>query len=296
MTKSREALREEAVDIFLRLDSDPEDASAQSMRDAFIARGPDERRAYESVAESWSVSRPDKVRRGPTGRAILAIAAVVGVGWFVGPELLIRLEADHVAGKTPRTITLASGDLVYLDAGSAISESIDDVGRKIDLLRGAAFFEVTPDTRPFIVTASGVEARATGTGYQVEMTRNEVLVGINEGSVEVRFGKLPVMLEAGEVARVSQSQLIDLGIVDPATIGRWRTGEIVLQDAPLSTLVEVLNRRIAGGIIILDESLSDAKVTGVFSLEDPLATLQLAASLHGASVIAAPPLLTILTR
>lgn len=297
MTDDRNALRAEAVDIFLRLDDAPEDESALELRDAFIARGPAARQAYESVVESWAVSRPKKRRRrNSTGLAVLAIAALAGAGGVLGPGLVVGLQADHLATDTPQVIALSSGDLVHLDAGSAIVERIEDDKREVEVLRGAAFFEVIPDTRPFIVVAEGVEARATGTAFAVETIRSNVMVGINEGSVDLRFGTAPLSLQAGEVVRVSGTRVMGRAEVDPETIAGWRFGKITLLDAPLSTLVAALDRRLGRTVVILNESLAHARITGVFSLDDPIATLRLAASLHGATVIAAPPLITVVTR
>ncbi|MEM9762316.1 MAG: hypothetical protein AAF968_07390 [Pseudomonadota bacterium] len=78
--------------------------------------------------------------------------------------------------------------------------------------------------------------------------------------------------------------------VDPKAVAAWREGEIVLTDASLETLVAAVDRRLAGRVVILSSRLAQTRVTGVFSLADPLATLRLAARLRGASVIAAGPL------
>ncbi|MBU5237319.1 FecR domain-containing protein, partial [Vibrio cholerae] len=68
--------------------------------------------------------------------------------------------ADYVtAPGEVRTITLADQSKVTLDADSAIAVDFSQGERHIQLRRGAGFFSVTHTGQPFVVEASGGEAR-----------------------------------------------------------------------------------------------------------------------------------------
>ncbi|WP_421710066.1 FecR family protein [Algihabitans sp.] len=293
MKKDEERLREQAVDLFLQVEERPDDPEVRRARDAFLARGARERRAYASVARSWSAARPQRTRRRQGAAIALAALAAVLV-LIVGPDALRWYRADHAAGPSgPAVVTLASGDRVHLDAGSAIIERINERTRQVVLLDGAAHFEVEPDGRPFSVEAGSMTARALGTAFAVERGVEGVSVAVSDGRVEALHAGARVALRAGERLRIDSDGGERRDRLSPEAVAAWRQGRLVLQDTSLATVAEVLERRMAGRVVILDPALAARRVTGVFSLADPLATLRVTTGLYGGSVIAAPPFLTL---
>ncbi|MEO9902094.1 FecR domain-containing protein [Nisaea sp.] len=288
MDNERERLRQQAVDIFLDLEECPDGAAEQEACAAFLARGDAERSAYASVARTWAAAHPAPRHRQRGVPAVLVLAVALLAGVLLGPEAMLWHRSDYsTEASAPRHFTATSGDLLYLDASSAIDEQFDANRRTLVLLEGAAYFETVQDARPFLVEADGLTARAIGTAFVVERS-NGVSVAVAKGQVEATRDGQRFMLSAGEKIHIlPEGRVVRTDIV-PATIAAWRGNQAITKNTPLSDLAATLDRRFRGRIVITDRNLAAARVSGVFSLADPIATLRLAASLHGGAVTAAP--------
>ncbi|MEP5767770.1 FecR domain-containing protein [Nisaea sp.] len=288
MDNERERLRQQAVDIFLDLEECPDGAAEQEACAAFLARGDAERSAYASVARTWAAAHPAPRHRQRGVPAVLVLAVALLAGVLLGPEAMLWHRSDYsTEASAPRHFTATSGDLLYLDASSAIDEQFDANRRTLVLLEGAAYFETVQDARPFLVEADGLTARAIGTAFVVERS-NGVSVAVAKGQVEATRDGQRFMLSAGEKIHILPDGRVVRTDIVPATIAAWRGNQAITKNTPLSELAATLDRRFRGRIVITDRNLAAARVSGVFSLADPIATLRLAASLHGGAVTAAP--------
>lgn len=95
------------------------------------------------------------------------------------------LRADYSSGEQVRQVTLADRSQLTLDAGSALAVDFDHGERRVRLLRGAAFFEVTHTGQPFLVEASGGEVRVLGTQFEVREQGAGAQVTVRSGRVAV---------------------------------------------------------------------------------------------------------------
>src|SRR5690606_26847429 len=85
-----------------------------------------------------------------------------------------------------RTVTLADGSVIELNARSRIKVRYADRERAIDLLQGQALFRVAKDpTKPFIVASGGTYVRAVGTQFDVYKKSVGTVVTVVEGRVAV---------------------------------------------------------------------------------------------------------------
>ena len=115
------------------------------------------------VAKAWWTRR----------RRWLATAAVVLL--LVGllttlTDSLVLVQADYQTGiGATRVVTLPDGSTAHLNTYRALAVRFDDRERRIAVLRGEVAFTVVSsgDTRPFIVSARAVDARALGTQFVV---------------------------------------------------------------------------------------------------------------------------------
>ncbi|MEM0912033.1 MAG: FecR domain-containing protein, partial [Pseudomonadota bacterium] len=83
-------------------------------------------------------------------------------------------------------ITLDDGSTIILGAESKVVVSLSNKKRSSQLVRGEAFFDVTPDAdRPFTVKANTVDVSVTGTEFDVQLGPEQVRVSVAEGSVDV---------------------------------------------------------------------------------------------------------------
>ncbi len=70
--------------------------------------------------------------------------------------------------------------------------------------------------------------------------------------------------------------------VEPSAVASWRSRRLVVHDASVGDMVEVLGRYLPGVIIVRDRSLNRQSISGVIDLAQPQEALNaLAESQHG---------------
>lgn len=312
----RDKASKEATDWLILLQEDPDDMEvAQQFQDwcnaspAHLAAWEETRHAAGLIAQGvprhagrWqpflSASRDAVADPGHPGKlavpvasndnrrgwrrvlAGVAIAASLLVAVLAGPGIVIDLQADYSTQTAEtRTIILADQSIVMLAPQSAIRVRFDGGERQIDLLRGEAFFEVTPDDRhPFRVSSDSIDVTVLGTGFDVRRGENGTDVAVEHGlvRVDIEDGEVPLadMLMAGQRARVSWAGDVVRDTVPEGQIAAWRHQQLIAQDQPLSTVIDGLRRYYPGTIIVTDAALARRPVTGVYHLADPLAALR----------------------
>lgn len=187
--------------------------------------------------------------------------------------------ADETTGVAQtRTLTLADGSHVVLNARTAIDVAMAAPRRRITLLEGEAFFAVAPDAhRPFEVLVDGVTVTARGTAFDVDRRDDgEIAVAVSEHAVDVapRRGG-PIAVDAGRRATIdSDGGVGPVEDVDPANVGRWRNGLFVAENRPLGAVVEALRAYHRGWIVMRDPALARLKVNAVLDLKSPEAALR----------------------
>ncbi|MEM9011185.1 MAG: FecR domain-containing protein [Pseudomonadota bacterium] len=283
-------LRAEAADILLQLRDRPDDVACRGARDAFLRRGPAERAAYLQVMRAWDATAP---KRRSRLRPALAAAAFLLLAGALAPELWLRMRADHRASGAPLALTLESGDRLHLDAGTALADGTGPDARRIDLLRGAAFFAVEEEARPFEVTAGETTVHVLGTAFEVSRNGPEVAVTVLEGEVRVSRADRSWTLAPLDRLSLGPSGRIALDRLAERAIAAWRQDRLVADDTALAELAAVIDRRLPGRVLLVGSAVEEARVTGSFDLSDPLSALRAAAAAGQARVIAAPPALTL---
>lgn len=216
--------------------------------------------------------------------AVLALGGMAGI-WLERPHLIEDLAADYVSPRGAReTVTLPDGTTVLLDADSALSEDFTASERRVRLLRGAAFFDVTPGQTPFIVSAAEGEVRVMGTGFDLRLQDQGAVVTLEHGSVALTTaGGPPLLLEPGQKASFDQKGTGAVEDVDLDDALAWRGGRYTFYRARLGDVLREVGRYREGRIIITASSLAEARVTGSFVLDDSdaaLAALQASLGFH----------------
>jgi transmembrane sensor len=204
-----EALARKAAHWFARMRGPDADASRAEF-EAWLARGPEYRAAYNDTAEVFAMGKlladpGELVPAPPQRRPVLAMAlttvaaCVIGVGAWVathppGPAA-DRREAiagmiDHrrisAAANGARVMRLADGSTVRLGEGTILDVDVASGQRSLRLLQGQARFEVAHEQRPFIVLAGGGSVTARGTIFDVALARSGTVdVRLLQGAVDV---------------------------------------------------------------------------------------------------------------
>lgn len=230
--------------------------------------------------------------------AALAACLAIILASVLAPAVQLRLAADHITGIGEiGEIVLDDASRVHLDGASAVVLCYGPDRRTVRLLAGHAFFEVAPDpTRPLIVHVDGVTATVTGTAFAVGTGPDGTTLAVQSGAVMITHGREAIRLTAGDRLSVARATgAVARSMVAPADVASWRKGRLVVDGMPLAELVDQLRRHHRGVIWLKDPALAGRRITGVFTLSDPVAALRAAAAAQGATIIALTPSFLIVT-
>jgi len=264
--------------------------------------------AYQGLEKFWTVTgaldrHPDyaailresegTVYRGRFTRRALAAsfaAAVVGLGGLgaykeLGPRPLVDQSFRTAVGQQA-TVTLPDGSQVTLNTDTVLRTRADQDRRLIYLDKGQAFFRVAKDKHhPFIVAAAGRTVTAVGTAFDVRVDHGELKVVLVEGKVHVQAAhparavtnasgaNAPAAPMATDMSAGSELVARDDSEwrLAPTNVGletSWLKGQLVFAGAPLSEVVDEMNRYSTRKIEIENPSLATRRIGGNFAPGD----------------------------
>jgi transmembrane sensor len=174
-----------------------------------------------------------------------------------------------------RTIRLADGSTVELNARSKVQVHLTEHQRNVALLEGQALFRVAKDRqRPFIVRAGDAQVRAVGTEFDVYRKPGATVVTVVEGRVETYDGSSgagapAIILSAGEQLTVSPHTVTKPTRTDTQVATAWVQKRLIFEETPLSDVAEEFNRYSRRPLSIDDEELQKVKISGIYSSTDP---------------------------
>lgn len=311
----RDTAMAEALDWFTRRQSGTITSGEAHTFDVWRAAHPDNARAYDRVAGLWASPEfaralesqapatappPHPARNRTALRPVLALAAAlvlaVGLGHLSGGNPF-QPPADHGTETGQHAaVPLPDGSVVLLNAESAVNVSFDAGKRRVELVRGEAFFDVRPDTtRPFEVAAGRSLTRVVGTAFSVTLQGGDAEVRVRRGHVRVTGddGGTPVDLTPGEGVTVTAGHAGSAARA-PQTAFAWLDGRFVFHDRPLAEVMARLARHHKDRVVLATERLRRLRVSGNYRLDDPAAVVAALADVAGADVIRLPGLLTVL--
>lgn len=209
------------------------------------------------------------------GAVIPSIVAIIAAGTlFVALDGPMRLRADVMSGtgEMPE-VTLEDGSRVQLNASSAIALDFSSGQRIVRLLRGQAFFQVSPDEkRPFSVRTDDTVVTALGTAFDVRRSDDDTRIAVAEHSVKVEFKaqqSAPVRLTEGEeILHSNVTGEYTVRKTDTDTALAWRRGQLTVDNVPLSYVVEEIQRHFNGRIVIGNEATARRVVSGTLFVTD----------------------------
>lgn len=333
-------ISEEAAEWFVEFRTGTLDERARRRFDAWIRTSPEHLRAYLEYAAIWeeghrldplgrldaatlmgrvqdegnvvpltaraAMPAPQARRKRPvrwrTGVAASLIAACTAVGGWV----LLEGRSSYGTGVgEQRSLTLADGSVVELNARSRVKVHLSDTERRVELLAGQALFQVAKDPRrPFIVRSGGTTVRAVGTQFDVYRKPQGTVVTVLEGRVVVvreahaeavrseaahvadaasgpgpgspppperpqKTRVAPVLLSAGE-----QAVVVAAGTVEKRpqpnlrAATAWTQRQLVFESATLEEIAQELNRYSPRRFVVDPSAPADLRLSGVFSATD----------------------------
>ncbi|MEI4483229.1 MULTISPECIES: FecR family protein [unclassified Phyllobacterium] len=300
-----------AIEWFTRMNGEPSTLDREQF-DRWIAADRTHSEAYRRVVASWDDSgipgenvaaeesrkldeylqAMDAAKARKRGTKTLAsivffLAVLSGFGiWLERPGLLEDMRADYTTGKAQRkTIRLPDATEVLMDADSALAEHFTEGERRIELLRGAAYFSVTHSSVPFIVQAQEGETKVLGTQFDVTVQPSGVQVTLAQGRVAVTANddERPTTLFPGESVSYDENGVGAIDGVDVSDAMSWHTGRYTFNNARLADVLRQIERYRDGRIIVRGK-VAERRVSGSFTLSDTDAALDALQSSVGFSM------------
>lgn len=175
------------------------------------------------------------------------------------------------------TVPIDDGSRITLNTDSEVQLDISDEERRVNLMRGEAFFDVAKDrARPFVVYANDKRIVAVGTQFAVRLQSDALQVSVTEGHVRmertsIMGGARPLAdLVAGNIATAARStvRVQEKAVTDVEQTLSWRAGYVVLSRTLLGDAVAEFNRYNRRQLIIDDPSLAGVQVGGNFRADN----------------------------
>lgn len=221
--------------------------------------------------------------------AALTLGLAAAAGWSLG--LFDRWQTYTAAVGEQRSLRLADGSLVHMNARSRIAVRLSGERRDIRLLEGEALFKVARDSaRPFRVEAGPTVIRALGTEFNVDRRAVDTQVSIIEGLVEVgpaiiRSAHSPQRFAAGEEARIASNGSITRSRAHVAEAVAWRQRRLIFRDSTLAEIADEFNRyNRSPQLVVEDEALRAQHYGGTFDADEPGALIDFLRDTPGLAV------------
>ncbi len=194
-----------------------------------------------------------------------------------------------------KNVTLEDGSVITLNTGTEIRVRLADERREVILRRGEAYFSVAPNpVAPFTVNLGSRSVTVLGTEFNIFKSPEKFTLSVLEGAVAIHDREDEVLseapklqvpsgekrhifepgqfrVEAGMVAELDEHKR-ELVAYMPEQINdkqSWRKGIVRFYEAPLSEVIQELNRYSAKKIVIQDASIMNLKVFASIRVNEP---------------------------
>ncbi|MEM7705016.1 MAG: FecR domain-containing protein [Pseudomonadota bacterium] len=214
--------------------------------------------------------------------AVFMLALIIGSGNPQDAGSAAMVTAHETAKGQTRSVTLSDATEIVLGASTKLRVSMSEAERRVELLGGAAVFDVAADPeRPFLVVAESLTVRVIGTVFDVRNNGGVVRVSVAEGTVEALH---PIVISGthsdmmatremtvGQQLSASREQgLSTIASFPPEDFALWRSDRLKYAGATLRELIGDANRYSTREIVLdgLPDELANEKVAVSFSGED----------------------------
>lgn len=296
MSASDEPEREErertlkAVQIIRRLDENPDDKDAQKDRDAFLQNGDRERATYNRTLRALGRAETS-LKRGRSRRQVVGLlVAMLTILAFAGSPVKLAITADFQSARGVGEVVVASGDTLFLDAGSAISDETDGAIRSVTLMAGAGYFDVDTSEQSFVVRIGDVTVETLGTAFEVSLNGDTSHVSVAEGAVAVRQDDVIIEVQAGERLRWRDTLAAQPEDITMGAVGAWRGDLLITDGMTVGEVAAIVGRRLRGTTLVMSQDLSRTVVSGRLDLSRPADALRTLVATVDADLIIASPL------
>jgi transmembrane sensor len=289
----------EVAEWFARRRAGPLTSEDEAAFQVWLDGAPENRAAFDEASARWAgldelrgdprLMRLREEARSAVGRrrtrrlagaiAASVVLALGGAALWQGGAYLLKQAAPQPTTYATRigqtmSVSLPDGSLAVLDTNSELRAWSPRKERRLELVRGRAFFKVAKDpTRPFVVRAGEHSVTALGTQFDVDLRPKSFKVVLAEGRVRVRSNRST----AGPATSVDMNagyQLVareggwNLSRTDTRSAEGWVSGRLVFDDAPLGVIAAELNRYSVQPIVVAPE-VAGRRMSAVLPAADP---------------------------
>jgi transmembrane sensor len=312
-TDRRRAARAEAAAWIVRLHGPHRSPELENAFREWLSADPENGRQFERVTETWEQGatipaagiprlarwQPSAQRRVLIATMAAGVCGLLGLGmWFAWPDPTYATAVGE-----QRVVRLDDGTRLSLNSETRVQIDYTKWQRRVQLIRGEAYFEVAHNpARPFVVTAGGTRVTALGTTFAVRYDTDKTAVTLVEGKVvvvPVVGDDLPVVasnvgppslvrkdwvLTPGERVTLAKNTpaLVDEPRVEAVTA--WRRGEVMLDKMQLSDAIVEMNRYDSQTLVIEDPRVATLQVSGIYHTGDSASFARTVAKLYGLHV------------
>lgn len=289
-----ELIAEQAIAWFTRLQLNSLSSHEKLQFQAWKAQSPAHEQAYEEISRLWNntdfnlalgqaeLSYPMRRTEQKSTRIYQkhwasALAMAAGCALFVVlSDPMTWLQADFYTNVgDQQTVQLSDGSSVTLNTDTAITVAFNSDERRINLLKGEAYFSVQTDMqRPFVVNSGETETQVLGTRFIVRDGSSEDKVTVIKGLVKVSnlHQEQSVFLHPDEQVTNTSSGLAAVSKTTNKDTA-WLQGRLSFQDTPMIEVVKELDRYLPGMILLRDNSLKDYRINARFDITQPAQAL-----------------------
>lgn len=178
--------------------------------------------------------------RWAAGGGIAAVAAALIA--FVAIPRADPYSVATAPGQT-REIALADGTRIVLNGGTTLQ--LDHTHPRLAALeKGEALFTVTHDPRdPFRVKVGNAVFEDVGTVFNISHAGGLTRIGVSEGAVVYNPQAEAIALPAGRgLTARDAGGTVQLAAVAPDTVGSWRTGRLIYNNASMDEIAADIAR------------------------------------------------------
>lgn len=268
-------IEEQAAWWFARLRAEDASSADHRAHADWLLADPAHQQVWDDLQALWqsfehlTPAAPAQKPRHRPAAAMLSILLLGTLGlsfWLNMPNGFSGLLAEYKTERNEtRQLQLPDGSRVTLDAASAMSLQFTRDARHVRLHYGNAFFDLQDgDRRPLIVETDAGQITDIGTRFNVQSRKGQDTVMVAEGIVDVhiRDGQ-HARLHAGEAAHYHAHGLAR-ATVDPLDVAAWQQGVQVFRGTPLRVVLDELEARRGGRILLSPGVAADAPVDARF--------------------------------
>lgn len=307
----RERADADAAAWLVRLAEAPRDADLRARFEAWRSENPlnaaiwvRTSRAYRVLGRhrpraGWRPAAPSRrISRPRTRLAVAAAALCAGLALAFLPEMQLRLQSDRMTGTAElASLILPDGTEVQLAPESAVDTAFTEGERRVNLLRGEAFFSVRHDPKlPFRVVAGDAVVTVLGTAFDVRLDTQGTTIAVEHGKVQVEDGAFSRQLEPGDWLTVKGGTTPPTGHDPSLEVAAWRHGQLVVRDRPAAEIVAALRPYYRGLILLRNARFETHRVSGFYDLRDPVATLRALADSYGGKLMQISPWILVISE